>query len=185
MCVFYKMSSKYTDTDYQYYTQSSLLNAKPASKETIANQLLNFNINNLSPADKAQFYQNLSSFHMPTTTTRTTGFINNEAKNKYYIDFTNAGNKYNKAINQKKEEIEKSGLPDVPDIELDLNDEKTIPLGINTVSTEDIIDKPIMGGKQRKVLCGCGKRGGRPRGTKSRSKSRSKSRTRSKSKNKK
>ena len=55
----------------------------------------------------------------------------------------------------------------------------------------DPINKDIQygGGKQRKVSCGCSKRGGRPRGksrsTAYRAKSRSKSRARSKSKNKK
>ena len=185
MCVFYKMSSKYTDTDYQYYTQSSLLSLPLKSIESLAKKLLEFNINKLSTDDKINFHQNLSVFQMPTKSRKTTGFLTRDDQNKYYINFAEVGNRYNQAIKNKIKEIEASGLPDVPDIELDLNDEKTIPLGINTVSTEDIIDKPTMGGKQRKVLCGCGKRGGRPRGTKSRSKSRSKSRTRSKSKNKK
>ena len=176
------MANTYTDKDYQYYTQKLLLNLSPTSKESLAQKLLNFNINNLDTKNKADFYTNLSTFKMPTETNRTNGFSNAEARKQYCTNFTKAGNKYNSAVQQKIKEINDSGLPDVPDIELDLNDEKTIPLGINKVSTEDNMEELTMGGKQRKVSCGCSKRGGRPRSKSKRSKSRSKSRTRSKSK---
>ena len=172
------MATRYTPENYQYYTQSTLLNLPSKSKNKLADDLLKFNINQLSPDEKAEFYQNLSTFRMPDSTVRKlpSGMNTRDFQKR----FQEAGIAYNKAVAQKMTEIENSGLPDVPDIELDINDEKTFPQGINKVTNEPTMENPTMGGKQRKVSCGCSKRGK----SRSQSKQRGKSRTRSKSRGK-
>ncbi len=188
----------FSDKNYQYYTQLSLMSIPPKSKVSLAKKLLEFDINPLSPENKFNFYNKLSTFRMPIICHRTTGFLNAQNKIQYYKDYTNAGNIYNNAVQKKIEEIIANGLPDVPDIVLDLNEEKTIPLGINNVSNEENMDKPNInkidsaeGGKQRQRNSNrapkrsTSRSTSRKRGGKTRSKSRRSRSKRSKSRSKK